>query len=172
MGIKPFYEYVDYAQHLQPLKDKWETIRDEGLALMAEMAKVEDARSDGWSWLYGPLKPEDEDLEAVPGLAEHSSKCRKQAPRTVALCSSVADVEAYAFSMVKAGGHINPHRENNKLLTCMLGLQVEDTSYIIADGERRDFKEGEFVIFDYRTLHEVYNKSPSDRLLLLVLIPI
>ena len=172
LAIKPFYKYEEFAEHLQPLKDNWKVIRDEGLAIMDKMATVQDDRSDGWSWLYAPLKLEDEDLESLPSLAEHSETCKRQAPKTVTLCKNIEGVEAYTFSMVKAGGHINPHRENNQFVTCMLGLQVEDESYIIADGERRDFKEGEFVIFDYRTLHEVYNKSPSDRLLLLVLLPI
>ncbi len=169
--MQSFYNYEDFAEHLKPLKDNWEVIRDEGLALKNKIL-VEDSRSDGWSWLYAPLKPEDEDVEALPRLAKQSREYSKEAPKTVRLCKDVKDIEAYAFSMVKAGGHIKPHRDNNQFITCMLGLQVEDTSYIIADGERRDFKEGEFVLFDYRTLHEVYNKSPSDRLLLLALIPL
>ena len=167
---KPFYEYVDFAEHLQPLKDNWKVIRDEGLSIIDTMPKITDGRSNDWYW--SPLKPEDEDVIVSDTTGQYATKNKGIATQTIKLCESIANVEAYAFSLLKVGGHMKPHTHDNSFVTCMLGLQVEDTSYIIADGERRDFKEGEFVIFDYRTLHEVYNKSPSDRLLLLVLIPI
>ena len=167
--MSEFYSYELYKDRLQPLKDNWKIIRDEGLAFGPRMSRIRDSRSDGGSWLYVPLQPEKEDLT---GLETHSALCKKIAPITVQLCSEIKDIKGYAFSLVIPGGHIFPHQHDNEYVTCTLGLQVQSESYMLSNGKRRDFKEGEFVIFDYRTLHEIFNNSKVNRLVLLVLLPL
>ena len=167
--MSEFYSYELYKDRLQPLKDNWKVIRDEGLTFGPRMSRIRDPRSDGGTWLYSPLEPEREDLA---GLEAQSAFCKKIAPITVQLCSEIKDIKGYAFSLVTPGGHIFPHTHDNKYVTCSLGLQAQPESYMLCNGKRKDFKEGEFVIFDYRISHEIFNNSKVDRLNLLVLLPL
>ena len=144
------------------LRDNFEIIKQEGLGI-ANHLKVDDWRSD--NWYIAPLKIEDEDKDVF--TQEQLDNFRAQAPITFKLTEEVNAI-ASAFSVLKAHSSIKSHTHDNPYCTWALTLQAED-SYIITNGVRLPFTEGEFTTFDYRPAHEVHNESDIDRVVLLVL---
>ncbi|WP_144393883.1 aspartyl/asparaginyl beta-hydroxylase domain-containing protein [Pleionea sediminis] len=72
------------------------------------------------------------------------------------------------FSKLKPGTHIAPHHgELNTRLLCHLPLIVPDGCYLRVGNDKRDVKEGEFMIFDDSVEHEAKNNSNSDRIVLI-----
>ncbi len=114
------------------------------------------------------MLPEDEDRQVLP----HDTWCanRRLVPKTTEILAAVPALEAYAFSALKPNGHIRPHRHTNAFVTAALCLQHGGNSYIVVGGERRDYRDGELIIFDYTLEHEVFNLGSKERIVLLMLL--
>jgi beta-hydroxylase len=152
---------------LQVLQDNWEIIRDEALQ-MAEMRRIKAAeRHDdigfnsffkyGWKRFY--LKWYD---------ARHPS-AEALCPRTVALLKTLPKVKAAMFAELPDGGQLNPHRDPfSGSLRYHLGLATpnDDRCYIVVDGENYSWRDGQGVVFDETYIHEAYNKSGQNRIIL------
>ena len=73
------------------------------------------------------------------------------------------------FSILEPGKHIPRHIGFFKgVLRYHLALEVPDEGecYILVGGEKYSWKEGEDVLFDDTYLHEVWNKSSKQRVVL------
>ena len=163
----PFQD-IDAFPHLAPLRDEWETIRAEALALYeGAQLRAADGHNDiafntffkrGWKrfylkW-YGDMLPSAETL----------------CPRTVALVESIPEVNAALFAMLPAGGKLGKHRDPFAgSLRYHLGL-VDAQRRQVPDLHRRrrptSWRDGEDVVFDETYIHRAVNESDQDRLIL------
>ena len=159
----PLSTYPD----LQLLADNWEVIRDEALHLSSLQAiKAPELHNDigfnsffkyGWKRFY--LKWYD---------ARHPS-AEALCPRTVALLNSIPGVKAAMFAELPPGGQLNAHRDPFAgSLRYHLGLATpnDDACYIEVDGIRHSWRDGQGVIFDATYVHEAYNRSDKNRIVL------
>jgi beta-hydroxylase len=152
---------------LQELQANWTTIRDEAVQ-MAELRRIKAAEHNndigfnsffkyGWKRFY--LKWYD---------ARHPS-AEELCPRTVAILKQIPQIKAAMFAELPPGGQLNPHRDPfSGSLRYHLGLVTpnDDRCYIDVDGQRYSWRDGEGVVFDETYIHEAYNKSPENRIIL------
>jgi len=168
--VKSVFKSLAAYPELIAIQSAWQTIRDEAIATLPHAIAIRDARVRPQMWQVLPLMPEPEDRAIIgESIIQHS---RQLAPNTIQQVERIPNLRAYAFSTLKPGGHIRLHRHENPRVTATLCLQTGGQSYIQVDRQRQDFQEGEFVIFDYRLLHEVFNQGQKDRIVLLILLDI
>jgi beta-hydroxylase len=158
---------VDEFPELQLLRDRWQEIRAEALALReAQQIKASDQYNDvgfnsffrrGWKRFY--LKWYD---DAHPSA---STMC----PRTTELLRSIPSIKAAMFAELPPGGELRRHRDPFAgSLRYHLGLVTpgDDRCYIEVDGERYSWRDGEAVMFDETYVHSAENGSDKDRIIL------
>ena len=72
------------------------------------------------------------------------------------------------FSRLAAGARIPPHTGMiNTRLICHLPLIVPPGCGFRVGGERREWREGELLVFDDTVEHEAWNHGDSDRIILI-----
>jgi beta-hydroxylase len=161
------YLPIDHVPELKILEDHWETIRDEAVHLSTLQAiKAPELHNDigfnsffkyGWKRFY--LKWYD---------AKHPSAVRL-CPKTVALLNQIPCIKAAMFAELPPGGQLNPHRDPFAgSLRYHLGLVTpnHDQCYIDVDGQRYSWRDGKSVIFDETYVHEAYNRTLENRIIL------
>ncbi|MBP5975410.1 aspartyl/asparaginyl beta-hydroxylase domain-containing protein [Brasilonema sp. CT11] len=73
------------------------------------------------------------------------------------------------FSCLAPGTHIAPHKGYiNTVLRCYLGLIVPDDCEIRVEHETKTWEEGKCLVFDDTFEHEVWNRSNTSRIILLI----
>ena len=73
------------------------------------------------------------------------------------------------FAILEPGAHLNPHRDPfGGSLRYHLGLVTpnSDACFIVVDGERYSWRDGEAVMFDETFIHWAENKTPTTRIIL------
>lgn len=161
------YIAVDEFPELAPLRERWQEIREEALALRAaQQIKASDKYNDvgfnsffrrGWKRFY--LKWYD---DAHPSAA---TLC----PRTTELLRSIPSVKAAMFAELPPGSELRKHRDPYAgSLRYHLGLVTpgDDRCYIEVDGERYSWRDGESVMFDETYIHRAENATERDRIIL------
>ncbi len=93
-------------------------------------------------------------------------------PETVAALARCPQMTTVGFSVLEAHGHIGDHADPNRgALRYQLPLVVPghpgDCRIRVVD-EVIEWREGESVLFDVNVMHEVWNDSDHDRVLLMV----
>ena len=161
--------YIDprTLPELDLLRDNWQVIRDEALALADDghiraAAKKNDLGFDsffkyGWKRFY--LKWYEDPLPSARALC----------PRTVELLARVPSVHGAMFAMLPAGGKLGVHRDPYAgSLRYHLGLKTPNSPdcRIIVDGESYAWKDGEDIIFDETFVHWAENKTAQNRIIL------
>jgi beta-hydroxylase len=162
------YEPIDAYPALRGIVSHWRTFRQEALRARGRSgwSFIKDNRVDPDDWSVFPLLPEPEDRPVVPGWETN----REGTPETVRILEAEPAIKAYSLSHLRAGGYVRPHEHENPFVTAVVSLQAGPDCYLVVDGERRDFREDEVVIFDYRRLHEARNAGPIDWIALLLLL--
>ncbi len=163
---KPYLDRDAFA-HLDPLRDHWQTIRDEATHLFDEgyiraAEKNNDASfasffKEGWKRFY--LKWYGEPLESAHALC----------PNTVALVEKIPQVKAAMFALLPPGSKLNPHRDPFAgSLRYHLGLITpnSDLCHIVVDGESYAWRDGEDVLFDETFVHWAENRTDTTRVIL------
>ena len=154
---------------LKLLEDHWQEIRDEALQLAnLSQIKAADAHNDigfnsffkyGWKRFY--LKWYD---------ASHPSAV-KLCPKTTYLLNQIPRVKAAMFAELPPGGQLNPHRDPFAgSLRYHLGLMTpnDDNCFISVDGIRKSWRDGQGFVFDETYVHEAYNRTEQNRIILFV----
>lgn len=154
----------------QALRDHWEIIRDEAIAVALQgqaapsLATISPdhrsiARVNMWRsfflWGYGYR------------IEENAVRC----PATSALVEQIPGLNSAFFSILAPGTHIPAHRGVSKgLITCHLGLIVpRDGDVRMRVGSRVvRWAEGETLVFDDTYDHEVWNDTQGTRVVLLI----
>lgn len=164
----PARPYIDRAgfPELDLFRDNWRTIREEALRLADEgriraALKNNDASfnsffKQGWKRFY--LK------WYGPPLPSAAALC----PQTVALIRQVPSVRAAMFTLLPAGGRLNPHRDPFAgALRYHLGLSTPNSEAcrIVVDGEVYSWRDGEDVLFDETFVHWAENRTDTPRLI-------
>lgn len=158
---------------LDVLRDHWEVIREEAIALHAG-AHLEATSQPGsaaffdigfrtfykmgWrkfylTW-YGCTQP----------------SARRLCPQTVALLERIPTVNGAMFSFLPAGSQLTRHSDPSACsLRYHLGLSTpnDERCFINIDGMTYGWRDGEPLIFDETYLHFARNDSDSDRLILM-----
>ena len=161
----PFQRLEEFPQ-MTLFTDNWQTIRDEGLALM-EAGKVAVAAKhndiafhsffrNGWKRFY--LKWYDRPLPSAERLC----------PKTVALLTQVPNVHGAMFTLLPPGGRLGQHRDPFAgSLRYHLGLRTpnSDACWIKVDGIPYSWRDGEAVMFDETFIHEAKNDTDTPRLI-------
>ena len=94
--------------------------------------------------------------------------CRR-CPQTVSLLSCVPNLVSAGFSNLTAGTFIGAHTGYTKtVIRCHLGLIVPDDCAIRVADETRSWKQGSTLAFDDTYEHEAWNRSTTDRIVMLL----
>lgn len=165
----PNRPYIDVARfpELAPLRENWQTIRAEAVALFDQghiraAAKYNDLGFNsffrsGWKRFY--VKWYDDPLPSAKALC----------PETVALVESIPTVNAAMFALLPPGGKLGAHRDPFAgSLRYHLGLVTPNSEdcRIFVDGEAYCWRDGEAVMFDETLIHSAENKTDVTRVIL------
>jgi beta-hydroxylase len=152
---------------LKVLQDNWQLIRDEAMALNNDARiKASDDLDDlgfnsffktGWKRFY--LKWYGASLKSA----------QRFAPQTVQLLESIPSVKAAMFASLPPGASLCKHRDPYAgSLRYHLGLVTpnSDDCYIIVDGQKYAWRDGEAVMFDETFIHYAQNHTDNPRIVL------
>ena len=166
IGNKPYIEVEQFSE-LDVLKDNWEKIRDEALALnsgseIKASADLDDVGFNsffktGWKRYY------------LKWYGSSLTSAQQSCPYTVDLLESIPSVKGAMFAMLPPGARLVTHRDPYAgSLRYHLGLQTpnQDDCFIEVDGERYSWRDGEAVMFDETYLHFAENKTDDNRIVL------
>ncbi|AJP58809.1 aspartyl beta-hydroxylase [Pandoraea vervacti] len=161
------YLKPEHFPELEPLRQNWEAIRDEAMALLdARRIKASDQYNDvgfnsffksGWKRFY--LKWYD---DAHPSA---SDLC----PVTTELVRKIPTIKAAMFAELPHGSRLVRHRDPYAgSLRYHLGLVTpnDDRCYLDVDGQRYSWRDGEGVVFDETYIHYAENQSGRNRIIL------
>ncbi len=161
------YLLVQDIPNLSILRKNWQVIRSEGLKLMDKGLITGNNNNDdagfhtffkkGWKRFY--LKWYD---TAHPSAIE-------ECPITSELLKQIPEVKAGMFALLPPGGKLGLHRDPYAgSLRYHLGLSTpnSDDCAIFVDGQKYSWRDGEDVLFDETFVHEAYNNTDKERLIL------
>ncbi len=152
---------------LNLLRENWEEIRDEALNL-AEQGDIKAAGSlndigfnsffkKGWKRYY------------LKWYGEPLNSALEQCPKTIELLEQTPTVRAAMFASLPPGAELAPHRDPFAgSLRYHLGLSTpnSDQCFILVDGERHAWYDGQDVLFDETYIHEAHNNTDDHRIIL------
>jgi beta-hydroxylase len=161
------YLPTSHFPELQALTDAWPIIREEAINMRTQ-ERIAAAKGNndagfnsffktGWKRFY--LKWYD---------AQHPSAAI-YCPKTVAILQGIPSVKAAMFAELPPGAKLNPHRDPYAgSIRYHLGLVTpnNDGCYINVDGAPYSWRDGESVMFDETYIHEAYNNTDIDRIIL------
>jgi beta-hydroxylase len=164
---------AERVPNLALLRDNWQVIRDEALALQAggafEAAKAEGAPGAydlgfrtffkrGWSKFY------------LTWYGTTHRSARRACPRPVALLNRIPEVKGAMFTILPAGSELTLHADP---LACSLryhlGLRTpnSDACMLEVDGVPVSWRDGQDFIFDETYPHQARNDTGESRLILM-----
>ncbi len=162
---RPYQDLKDFPE-LQVFREHWQVIRDEGLKLMELGAiktsnKPDDAGFNtffkrGWKRFY--LKWYDTAHPSAKSLC----------PETVSLLEKAPSVKAAMYTYLPAGAKLGAHRDPFAgSLRYHLGLVTPNSEdcFILVDGQKYAWRDGEDVLFDETFIHEAHNQTEQGRLI-------
>jgi beta-hydroxylase len=100
--------------------------------------------------------------------AQHPSAAA-MCPRSVEILRAIPSIKAAMFAELPPGGHLNAHRDPYAgSLRYHLGLVTpnDDDCFIMVDGQRYSWRDGEGVVFDETYVHEAHNQTQANRIIL------
>lgn len=165
----PAKAYLDVADfpELAPLARNWETIRDEALRLAEDGAiRAATGYNDigfnsffrtGWKRFY------------LKWYGVEQPSARAACPRTVALLDAIPSVKAAMFASLPPGARLVRHRDPFAgSVRYHLGLATpnDERCFIVVDGERYAWRDGEPVMFDETFIHYAENQTDRQRIIL------
>lgn len=161
--------YVDMAQfpELAQVTSQWQMIRAEALKLFDDgyiraAAKHNDIGFNsffrtGWKRFY--LKWYGDFLPSAAALC----------PRTAELLAGIPSINAAMFTVLPPGSRLGEHRDPFAgSLRYHLGLVTPNSPdcFIVVDGQRYHWKDGEAVMFDETYIHTAENRTDVARVIL------
>ena len=163
---KPYADVRDFPE-LQQVTEQWQMIRDEALRLFDEgHIRAASGYNDigfntffkrGWKRFY--LKWYGDFLPSAQTLC----------PRTAELLGKIPAINAAMFTLLPPGSRLGAHRDPFAgSLRYHLGLITPNSPdcYIIVDGEKYYWKDGEAVMFDETYIHQAENRTDTTRVIL------
>ena len=162
----PILSVTDFPE-LAALRDHWETIRAEAVALYERgHVRAADGHNDlgfnsffrrGWKRFY--LKWYDDFLPSASQLC----------PETTSLLAGVPSVHAAMFALLPPGAKLVRHRDPFAgSLRYHLGLVTPNSEkcWISIDGQMYHWEDGKDIVFDETYIHRAHNESDLARIIL------
>jgi beta-hydroxylase len=161
--------FIDTAQfdELAPLRQHWQTIRDEALRLNdAGAIRAATSYNDigfnsffrtGWTRFY------------LSWYGKDMPSAEQQCPKTLALLKGIPSVKAAMFASLPPGARLVRHRDPYAgSLRYHLGLVTPNDAgcSITVDGQNYFWKDGEAVMFDETFIHHAENTTQGQRIIL------
>ncbi len=172
VGDTPYLDRENFPW-IAELEANWETIRDEAQAMMRYREAIPPlneispdhkilAAMGKWRsffmWAYGAH------------IDENIARC----PKTAALVQRIPGMRTAMFSIHEPGMVIPPHEGVTKAICVLhLGLQTppeaeKENCAIRVDGQVKSWADGEAFVFDDTRVHDTWNHTDTDRIILLV----
>jgi beta-hydroxylase len=153
--------FIDPAQFpfARLLEDSWETIRDEYLALPAEVSDpwVQRDLYDGTWTVFG--------LIALGKPIPAAARC----PKTCQILEQIPTVSMAAYSRLAGGAHVKAHTGWAKsVYRAHLGLVVPPGCRFRVRAQTLSWVEGQCLFFDDTMEHEAWNDSDQARVVLIL----
>jgi beta-hydroxylase len=152
---------------LAPLREHWQEIRDEAVRLNDEGAiRAATGYNDigfnsffrtGWTRFY------------LTWYGKEMATAERLCPRTMALLRGIPSIKAAMFASLPPGARLVRHRDPYAgSLRYHLGLATPNDGgcYIVVDGQRYHWKDGEAVMFDETFIHHAENTTQGQRVIL------
>jgi len=171
LGDHPWHETKDYAV-TAVLEQNFKTIKEEMLDQTPDARRwqeyhegVEEERKWRATWFYRAGVRQPETAARYPlTSAIFDEFSAPDGP----MASTVGDC---FFSRLEGGGHIPAHTGAcNVSLVCHLALVVPEACSFRVGPETRGWTEGKTLLFDETYEHEAWNKSQSDRYVLVLVL--
>jgi beta-hydroxylase len=149
---------------IQLLEANWKSILDEFLRIpeddLLPYPEVDLYKEDwklGWK-LFGLYMFGDK-------ITHNAQHC----PITTALVERIPEMKSVSFSRLSAATHIKPHEGyKDPVFRCHLGLITPSGCTLRVGNETLSWEEGRCFIFDDAVVHEAWNRSDQDRVVLMV----
>jgi beta-hydroxylase len=163
---KPYADVRDFPE-LRVVTEQWQMIREEALKLFDEgHIRAASGYNDigfntffrrGWKRFY--LKWYGDFLPSASALC----------PKTAELLAKIPSINAAMFTLLPPGSRLGAHRDPFAgSLRYHLGLSTPNSPdcYIVVDGEKYYWKDGEPVMFDETYIHQAENRTDVTRVIL------
>lgn len=163
---KPYADIRDFPE-LKPVTEQWQMIREEALKLFDEgHIRAASGYNDigfntffkrGWKRFY--LKWYGDFLPSASALC----------PKTAELLARIPSINAAMFTILPPGSRLGAHRDPFAgSLRYHLGLMTPNSPdcYIVVDGQKYYWKDGEAVMFDETYIHQAENRTGTTRVIL------
>ena len=166
VATKPILDVEDFPE-LRPLRNHWETIREEAQRLyVGGHMRASDRHDDlgfntffrrGWKRFY------------LEWYGEPLPSARELCPRTVELVRSIPSVHGAMFALMAPRSEVGRHRDPFAgSLRYHLGLVTPNSEEcrIFIDGNPYSWRDGEDLVFDETYLHRFENRTDQARIIL------
>ncbi|OUV02687.1 MAG: aspartyl beta-hydroxylase [Betaproteobacteria bacterium TMED82] len=158
---------TDSLSELKILRDNWHIFREEAIKLAkAQQIQKSEKKDDvgfnsffkyGWKRFY------------LKWYGENHPSAETLCPNSVKLLKAIPSIKAAMFAELPPGGRLNPHRDPYAgSLRYHLGLITPNSTdcYILVDGEKYSWKDGEDILFDETYVHQARNNTDISRIIL------
>ena len=152
---------------LKPLRDNWQTIRDEALALFDEGHIRAAAKNNDWGF-YSFFKSGWKRFY-LKWYEDFLPSARATCPKTVELLNSIPTIHGAMFALLPPGAKLGAHRDPFAgSLRYHLGLVTpnSDKCHIFVDGVECVWRDGEDFVFDETFIHRAENATDVTRIIL------
>lgn len=163
---KPYADIREFPE-LKQVTEQWQMIREEALKLFDEgHIRAASSYNDigfntffkrGWKRFY--LKWYGDFLPSASALC----------PKTSELLGKIPSINAAMFTLLPPGSRLGAHRDPFAgSLRYHLGLITPNSPdcYIVVDGQKYYWKDGEAVMFDETYIHQAENRTGASRVIL------
>lgn len=159
---------TEHFPELKPLRDNWQTIREEAVKMFDEGYIRAAVKNNDWGfysffksgWKRFYLKWYEDFLPSAQALC----------PKTVETLKLVPNIHGAMFAMLPPGARLGAHRDPYAgSLRYHLGLVTpnSDQCRIVVDGVECVYRDGEDFLFDETYIHIAENKTETGRIILL-----
>ena len=158
---------VDEFSELTPLREHWQTIREEALALYHGGHIRKPTRHDDLA--FNSFYKRDWQRFYLKWYGDYLASARALCPRTLELLASTPSVHAAMFALLAPRSHLVRHRDPFAgSLRLHLGLVTPRSGecLIFIDGVPYHWREGEAVLFDETYVHRAENRTDEARIIL------
>jgi len=166
----PFRDPKDY-EWVPMLESKWEALREEGLKVNGFFTpSAVESLHQGGRWMQGNISAFGSKLpeEAFQGLVPKVAlDLGDELPGFA--CYNGHPFGHYLYSVMEPGIHLPAHTSSDNLkIRAHLGLIIPENCRIKVGHEERNWEEGKVLVLEDSLLHEVWNDSDSERMVLIV----
>jgi len=158
---------VDAFPELAPLREHWQTIRDEALALYRDGHIRKPSRHDDLA--FNSFYKRDWQRFYLKWYGAPLPSARLLCPHTLALLERTPSVHAAMFALLAPHSHLVRHRDPFAgSLRLHLGLVTPNSEAcaISVDGVPYHWHDGEAVLFDETYVHRAQNRTDRPRIIL------